>query len=104
MLSNALEKGEYSETILGRLIDVSEKNPNFTKEDIFAETATILTGVTIFALFATNINRFVDFFMFIISTGFRYLICIVCICDINVGNPSKVPRKSIPRNCVGDAE
>lgn len=32
-------------SFLERLLDVSKKNPNFTSEDVLAETATILTGV-----------------------------------------------------------
>lgn len=47
MLSNTLAKGTDSETFLGRLIEVSNKHPNFTSEDIYAETATILAGVTL---------------------------------------------------------
>lgn len=39
------ENGDSSGTFIGRLIDVSESNPKFTIEDVFAETATILAGV-----------------------------------------------------------
>lgn len=50
MLKNETEKGG-SGTFMGRLFDVSKNNPQFTTEDIFAETATILTGVCLIRTF-----------------------------------------------------
>lgn len=45
MLEKEVEK-DGSGTFMGRLYDVSKENTQFTNEDIFAETATILTGAT----------------------------------------------------------
>lgn len=39
-----------SDTFAGRPFDVSKDNTQFTTDDIFAETATLLTGVRIFHL------------------------------------------------------
>lgn len=50
MLKKEIEKGG-SGTFMGRLFDVSMDNPQFTTEDIFAETATILTGVCFTRIF-----------------------------------------------------
>lgn len=38
--------GNDSYTFIERLLDISNENPKFTHEDVIAETATILTGVT----------------------------------------------------------
>lgn len=44
-----------------RLLDVSKKNPNFMKEDIFAETATILTSVSLlFSFIKKKLFSFVE--------------------------------------------
>lgn len=48
MIHNKEEDDESSGTFIGRLIDVSKKNSNFTIEDVYAETATILTAVLFF--------------------------------------------------------
>lgn len=46
MISEIEKNGsDGSATFLERLLEVSKNNPQFTREDISAETATILTGV-----------------------------------------------------------
>lgn len=44
MMQKEVEK-DGSSTVIGRLFDVSKENPQFTAENIFAETAAILIGV-----------------------------------------------------------
>lgn len=48
MYESKKRNGDDAETFIGRLIDVSNKNANFTTENVFGETATILTGVKFF--------------------------------------------------------
>ncbi|XP_031637234.1 cytochrome P450 3A19-like [Contarinia nasturtii] len=45
-LEDKLKNGYDAETFLGRLLEVSNDNPQFSTEDVFAETATIITGAT----------------------------------------------------------
>lgn len=47
ILKEKAQNGSDSYTFLERLLDVSNENPNFTHDDVIAETATILTGVII---------------------------------------------------------
>lgn len=53
MLKKEAEK-HGSGTFMGRLFDLSKDNPQFTDEDIFAETSTILTGVRTFSMSFRN--------------------------------------------------
>lgn len=54
MLDDTKQSSDVTDTFIGRLVDMSNKNPKFTTEDIFAETATILTGVRLLPLFLSN--------------------------------------------------
>lgn len=45
ILKEKAQNGSDSYTFIGRLLDISNENPNFTHDDVVAETATILTGV-----------------------------------------------------------
>lgn len=54
ILKQKSENEDKTDTFIGRLIDVSKKNPKFTMEDVLAETATILTGV-FYSIFQYNL-------------------------------------------------
>lgn len=42
-----VENGSESNTFLERLLCISNENPNFTYEDVIAETTTMVTAVSL---------------------------------------------------------
>lgn len=61
MLEIEVNKGG-SGTFMGKLFDISKENPQFTSDDIYAETATILIGVRTFLIaFEVGYEKYFSF-------------------------------------------
>lgn len=100
-MQEKLDNGFTGQTFLERLLEVSLNNPKFSFEDVLAETATILTGVRAFNKLIFRHYLFI--FFQILFSGHRHIVSSIRICIGNVGNASKISRKSVPRGVSRDA-